>query len=104
MRHGYGGGLFIGLLMLVLFLVVVGVLVWLAIRLFSSSGGGAAPRPTTGPPDALAILEDRLARGDLDVEDYRARRAALLEAYAAAAAPPVASPQPGAGPDSSTSS
>ncbi len=29
------------------------------------------------PQDALRVLDERLARGDLDVQDYRARRALL---------------------------
>lgn len=99
MRHGYGGGPLLGLLMVVVFLVVVGGLVWLAIRLFSSSGGGARPLPAAPPtPNALAILDDRLARGDLDVEEYRARRAALLEGF-----PPPPPPPAGSAPTGSDS-
>lgn len=36
---------------------------------------GPAPVP---PSDAVRILDERLARGDIDVDDYLTRRAALL--------------------------
>lgn len=46
-----------------------------------AAGRGGPGAPATPPglrPDALAILDERLARGDIDVGDYEARRRALL--------------------------
>jgi len=39
---------------------------------------GPPPFPPQPPSSALQILEERLARGDIDVDDYLSRRAALL--------------------------
>jgi len=39
---------------------------------------GPQPFPPQPPSNALQILEERLARGEIDVEDYLSRRAALL--------------------------
>ncbi|MDQ7991876.1 MAG: hypothetical protein AAGC63_07325 [Propionicimonas sp.] len=36
------------------------------------------PQPPQPPSSALQILDERLARGDIDVDDYLTRRAALL--------------------------
>lgn len=41
------------------------------------AGGPAAPPMPPQPGDALRILDERLARGDIDVDDYLTRRAAL---------------------------
>ena len=38
----------------------------------------AQPAAAQAPADALRILDERLARGDMDVDDYLTRRAALL--------------------------
>ena len=35
--------------------------------------------PNAQAHDPLTVLDERLARGDIDVEDYRARREALLD-------------------------
>lgn len=69
---GYGFGL--GELVLVLFWIfVVAAAVWLVLTF---------ARPATGSGDAGSarrILDERLARGELDVEEYRTRRTALDE-------------------------
>lgn len=40
---------------------------------------GPGPPPVPQPPaSAVQILDERLARGDIDVDDYLTRRAALL--------------------------
>lgn len=41
-------------------------------------GAHAGPPMPPQPGDALRILDERLARGDIDVDDYLARRSALL--------------------------
>lgn len=43
-------------------------------------GGPPGPQPFAAQPpaNALQILDERLARGDIDVDDYLTRRSALL--------------------------
>lgn len=78
MMGWYGGGmgtlgwLFMG----VFWLVLLGLIVWLVVRLLPGSGGGT---PSTGE-SALEILDRRLARGDIDLETWQVQRAALLSA------------------------
>lgn len=73
---GTGGLLMMGLVMLVFW----GGLAWLVVTLVrrptSDNREAADPRPPRAP-SAKAVLDDRLARGDIDVEDYHARREAL---------------------------
>lgn len=57
----------------------------------------ATPAATTSSPSALAILDERLARGQIEPEDYRARRA-LLVAEDGSAVPPAAPVRPAAEP------
>jgi len=67
-------------------LALLGLIVWLVIRLLPGSSqepravGAAAssPRASASTP-ALAILAERLASGEVDMETYRTIRAVLLE-------------------------
>jgi putative membrane protein len=73
--NGYGGGFnwwMMGGEALVAILVIVGVVfaVLLATR-------GAAPSQSSSGPDARAMLEARLARGEIDEQEFR-RRSSLL--------------------------
>ncbi len=52
-------------------LVVVGIM-----ALFRSTDGSGR-RGGTRPEEAHRILDERLARGEIDVEEYRTRRAVL---------------------------
>ena len=73
---GAGGLLFMGLMMLVFW----GGLAWVIVTLLRrpiSSRDADRPPPQQAAPTATALLDERLARGDIDVEDYRARREAL---------------------------
>lgn len=69
--YGYGIGMMFGpvLWLIVLGLVVVGV-IWLVRQL-----DGHAPQK--GSSDALAELDMRFARGDIDAEEYAARKKLL---------------------------
>lgn len=49
--------------------VIVLVAIWAMVRLF--------PAETHAPPSARTILDERLARGELDVDEYRHLRAQL---------------------------
>lgn len=87
-----GGGWWVGGLIgfLVLAALVAAVIV-LLVKLNRARAGAVAPgarpgvapgvAPAAGPVpvprDALALLDERLARGDIDVADYEARRRAL---------------------------
>lgn len=56
-----------------LWLTILLVAIWAATRLFPASG---PPRPT-----ARAILDERLARGELDVDEYRRLRDELQTSH-----------------------
>ena len=71
---GWGGGG--GWLMMALAMVAFwGLLVWVVIALFRSSQPDR--RDPSSPPDALEILDSRFARGEIDEEEYHARRSVL---------------------------
>lgn len=71
----WGWGIGMMLLMSLFWILVVGATVWLVVRLTKAESMG---RPS-GERTALRILEERLARGEIDVEEFRARRAAISE-------------------------
>jgi putative membrane protein len=71
MMTGFGFG-FGGVFMMLFWVFVVAGIVWLVLALSQSQarvGGGAS--------SALRILEERLARGEIDAEEFRTRRAAI---------------------------
>ena len=57
-----------------LFLAFIGFLVYLLVRHHTDSGGSPGRRSS-----AEGLLADRLARGDIDEDEYRRRRDALRE-------------------------
>jgi putative membrane protein len=58
----------------VFWLILLGLIVWLVVRLLPDSGNSAA----RGTGDsALDILDRRLANGQLDLPSWQAQRAAL---------------------------
>jgi len=74
--HMYGGGMgFFGAGFMVLFWGGIILLAVFAVRWMSerntNSGGGST--------DAMSILRERLARGEIDPEEFEARRKALGE-------------------------
>jgi putative membrane protein len=87
MNYGYGnGGGHWGLwiLMIVAMVVFWAALAWIVVTLVRHRGGPAGPlsaptAPPTSPPDsdALRILNERLARGEIDEADYQRRRALI---------------------------
>ncbi len=75
MMWGYGPGM--GVLMsigTVLFLAAIAA--GLVVLVCQLSRSGAGPAATAGPV-AETILADRFARGEIDVDEYRARLATL---------------------------
>ncbi len=72
--NGYWLGGFGGMFMLLFMIFVIAGIVWLALALSRSqlrSGDDASSSA------ARRILEERLARGEIDAEEFRTRRAAL---------------------------
>jgi putative membrane protein len=57
-----------------LWIVVVVAVVVLAVRYV---GDRQAPPPAAQEPSALELLDRRLARGEIDVDDYERRRDAM---------------------------
>lgn len=77
----WGGwyGMFMGPLMMILFVAVVVVLVVLAIRWLGSSGHDAAQHTSPPAKAPLDILKERFARGEIDQKEYEERRRVLKE-------------------------
>ena len=71
MMYGYSFG-WAGVLMMLFWVFVVAGVLWLIL---------AAARPQAGSrgDDALRILEERLARGEISPEEFRTRRTAIAE-------------------------
>lgn len=80
MPVGHGPGLLFGIAGFVGTLVVLSLIVVLVIYLIRRADhkSPAAPGAQAPLPPAMQILDDRLARGDIDIEDYVNRKAALL--------------------------
>ena len=67
---GWAGWLFMSLMMLIVWGGLAAIIVWL-IRQPHRSAGDAKP-------SATSILEERFARGEIDEEEFRRRKQALL--------------------------
>jgi uncharacterized membrane protein len=72
MWAGHGWGMLLGALAL---LVLWGGVIAAVIAAF-----GTRRRATPGP-SALEVLDDRLARGDIGVEEYSARRRQIVDGH-----------------------
>lgn len=76
MMDGYGMGAGGWTFMIILWIVLVAVIGLAIARLFPSRGGAATDeRPQA--PSAERLLDERLARGEIDVETYERLRSAL---------------------------
>ena len=77
----WGGwyGMFMGPLMMILFIAVIVVLVVLAIRWLGGGGHTSAPHAPPPTKTPLDILKERFARGDIDKEEFEERRRVLGE-------------------------
>ena len=71
---GMWWGMGLGTLIL---LVLIALLAWAITR----AGRTEPPRPPAGKPDALQLLDERLARGDIEPDDYTQRRRLLTEQH-----------------------
>lgn len=97
--HGGGYGLMFGLGGFIVTLLVIAAIVLLIVALTKRDknvvAGRPAPQPPVAVPPSQQILDDRLARGDISVADYQARKAALLgHTSVTTAEPPVESSPP----------
>lgn len=73
-----GGGMFLLMLLLLVAAAVLAVLLWRG-RHPAPATQVAAPPPTSPTLNAQAILADRLARGEISPDDYRAAVSVLRE-------------------------
>jgi putative membrane protein len=77
MMNGFAfgfGGIFMMLLWVAFWVFVVAGMIWLVLAITRSQ-----PRTGDGTSAAQRILEERLARGEIDAEEFRIRRAAIAE-------------------------
>ena len=74
LMDGYPFG-FGGLLMLLFWIFVIAGIVWLVLTLSRQQQFGSGGAESS----ALRILEERLARGEIETDEFRTRRAAIEE-------------------------
>lgn len=87
MMDWYGGGFngaapFMWIGMGLFWIVLIGLIVFLVVRLLPGSGAAGQPAATAGPrteESAEQILDRLFATGEIDEQTYRARRGALSE-------------------------
>jgi putative membrane protein len=70
---GWGGGMFFGPLIIIALLVLSGVVIVAVVRWLSKE----PTTPSDRRPTPRDILDERFAKGEIDREDYDARRKAL---------------------------
>jgi len=77
--HGWGGGwgMMLGPVAWLVFMAVAVALVVLLVRWLA--GGERGERPSRPARKPLDILEERFARGEIDEEEFRRRKEALVE-------------------------
>jgi putative membrane protein len=71
---GWGGWVAMGLF----WLVLLGVILYLVVRLLPAGSGGGTGRERPESPEE--ILDRRFARGEIDIETYQQQREALSAA------------------------
>jgi len=68
------------IVMVPLMLLMMGGMMWMMMR---GMGGGSAPSESSGTTESpVDILERRFAEGEISIEEYRARREALVNGIA----------------------
>lgn len=82
-----GSGMLFGMLGFIGTIVLLGLITLLVVFLVKRNKGGVGghtgyghPHHRPPMPPAVQILDERLARGEIEVEDYMTRKAALLGA------------------------
>lgn len=79
MMNGYGTGMGAGgwALMIVLWIALVAIVGLAIARLFPSTGGRGSSEHAPAAPSPEHLLDERLARGEIDVETYERLRGVL---------------------------
>ena len=78
--HDGGAWMGMGVLMLVTTVLVVGLLIWIALMLRGLAAQHARGSVTGQTSGAEELLADRLARGEIDTEEFVVRSEALKKA------------------------
>lgn len=73
-----GPWMFVGPLMMIVFIAAAAAAVVLVVRWLGGSGQGLAPHPSPGRAP-LDILKERFARGEIDKDEFEERRRVLGE-------------------------
>ncbi|MGB8021952.1 MAG: hypothetical protein WCF04_12040 [Candidatus Nanopelagicales bacterium] len=83
MMGGYGWGVvpWMWVFMGLFWLLLIGLIVWLVVKLLPSGNLGSSGAPRPGGGSALEVLDHRLAAGEIDVQTYSEIRDALLAAH-----------------------
>lgn len=76
-HHDHWGGAVAMTLVLIALIALVAWAVYMTVQ--TRRGPGAGPRAHAQPAGAEAILAERLARGEIDPQEYRDRLSALRE-------------------------
>ena len=104
MNPNYGGGYdgwdhmagsgWWGVLMAVMMVAIVALIIWAVVVVTRGHHQAPAPPPAQQIPgsDAQAILDRRLANGEVDVDEYHRLSDALREARARGSQPPDGAP------------
>ncbi|MBU2534583.1 MAG: SHOCT domain-containing protein [Chloroflexi bacterium] len=71
------GGFGIGWLMPILWIVIIGLIIWAVIYLVRGVGGTGS-QDTIKQSSALEILKDRYARGEIGKEEFEEKRKDLI--------------------------
>lgn len=76
-EHGFRAGHWLlgGTMVLFWIAVIAGIV--LLVRAYRSAGGAPSVRAIPRALDAQQILDERLAKGEIDIDDYRSRSDAL---------------------------
>ena len=79
--YGFGGWM---MLMLLFWVFVIALIVWLVLTVARSQSQSSSR--DSAARGGLGILQERLARGEIDADEYRQRRAVLEEGKRATSA------------------
>ena len=71
------GGWFMGPMMMLVVVIIIVVAIVFILKAFDIGGGANSKSDTRD--NALAILNERFAKGDIDIDDYEARKKSLTD-------------------------